>query len=345
MYSYSHAFPNAPQQRPPAPAALAADAQQAALHTMVSRWSRLAFNSLSRQDRASFATAFSMRDPTDHIRLAKALKNAEEASRASSSTSNSLSGTISSILASVTGGNTQIANVLDQFFKFLLVWATDKVTLDRVLEEYALFYRDLLTLLMATTQMGPLIWPLVALIHRQMIAISRQVDYARNVPNKISAIDSAWNHVFAVLPLDSFPVPLRAPYHAFLGKRAMIVNDDATAEFNLTQAIHLTPRASTRNLRILMCQLIAVRLSAGQPPPQYLLEQYQMSTQWTPVLQAMRRCDFPAVEQAIDQNMPFFRAHGVYGALIERPRAVMMRLCARKWYLRSASVIPQRSGP
>ncbi|KAI9175898.1 hypothetical protein H9P43_006262 [Blastocladiella emersonii ATCC 22665] len=193
------------------------------------------------------------------------------------------------------GRTTQVHQVLYQFLGFLAKWGQNEATHDSIYTQYADFFRDFIIFYRSTVDHERLV-SVFALLHRQMIAMSRMASTSNST--------QYWDRVFQSYPLEQHPMPLQVAFRAFRGRQSLVTGRLQDAEDDLKFAFYHSSRRCQRNLQMLLSQLITVRLSSGASPSLDVLQRYGIAEPWVPVIHAIRGCNFPALEDALDAHAP-----------------------------------------
>ncbi|XP_054283016.1 PCI domain-containing protein 2 [Macrosteles quadrilineatus] len=131
---------------------------------------------------------------------------------------------------------------------------------------------------------------------------------------------------------DRFPLGQRITYKYFIGRKAMFYSDYATANEYLTFAFVHCHKQSKKNKRLILLNLVPVKMLLGYMPTKAVLEKYDLLQLWEVVLAVKKGC-ISELSNVMQQHQAFFIKSGIY-LIIEKLKIITYRNLFKKvWFL------------
>ncbi|OZJ03298.1 hypothetical protein BZG36_02275 [Bifiguratus adelaidae] len=141
----------------------------------------------------------------------------------------------------------------------------------------------------------------------------------------------------AGIQLSQYPKGQQITYRYYVGRYYLFQHQLRKAEAELAYAFLHCPVASFENRRLCFLYLVAARLPLGILPTQDLLDKYQLSDQFTDLMNAILAGNFIAFEQSLAATVAFHLKTGNYMILRERVQIITFRCLFRKVHLVTSS--------
>lgn len=130
---------------------------------------------------------------------------------------------------------------------------------------------------------------------------------------------------------DQFSISQLVTYRYYVGRKAMIDSDFKNAEEFLTFAFLRCDKESMANKRLILINLIPVKMLLGHMPSKALLQKYDL-TQFSEVVNAVTEGNLLRLNEALAANEDFFIKNGIY-LVLERLKIITYRNLFKKVYL------------
>ncbi|GJN90758.1 hypothetical protein Rhopal_003772-T1 [Rhodotorula paludigena] len=147
--------------------------------------------------------------------------------------------------------------------------------------------------------------------------------------------------------LDAYPKADRCAFLYYRGRIALYQRRLPQARNDLRRSFELCNAGSWKNGRLILSYLIAASLPLGSFPSEALLQHFNLHTQYSSLLSALKRGDFRTVLSHLDAHQPFHLAHGTYLLLREKLETLCWRNLARRvlFILTNGNPVPPTGPP
>jgi len=127
---------------------------------------------------------------------------------------------------------------------------------------------------------------------------------------------------------DDFSLSQRVTYQYYVGRKALLDSDYALAERQLSFAFLNCHPSSARNRKLILVNLIPVRMLLGTLPTHELLTQNNLR-EFRPIVHAIRTGNLGLMEDALAKYEFFFVRTGIY-LLVEKLKLIVIRQLFKK---------------
>ncbi|GAA5916123.1 hypothetical protein JCM6882_003943 [Rhodosporidiobolus microsporus] len=147
--------------------------------------------------------------------------------------------------------------------------------------------------------------------------------------------------------LDLYPKADRVAFLYYRGRNLLYHRKLPAARNDLRKAFALAHADGWKQGRIILIYLIAASLPLGFFPAPALLQHFNLSSQFSTLIPALKKGNFRLVLAALDAHQTFHRQHGNYLLLREKLEAICWRNLARTtlYTLTSGSPLPPTGPP
>jgi len=128
----------------------------------------------------------------------------------------------------------------------------------------------------------------------------------------------------SVVPFEHLPIGSQVTFNYFCGRLALLDDDYVKAEQLLEFCLKRCNTAASNNRRRILINLIPVKLLRGRSPSLALLTKYNLSNEFSAIVQAVQQASLEMLTTALEEHEDFFIDNSVY-LVLEKLKNVIYR--------------------